>query len=140
MTYLKTITYLLITTILLNACEKDTNKTSNNSPVEDPIIGNYTGIISVQINGTLDAGGAYNASNSETKTVEITKLNQKYFLNGDSLSGGPTVYSLSKNGEDFLISSTNKSIQYASTWKGFGNYGGGKGNYTINKSGVLLKN
>ncbi len=142
---MKKILLLILTITFLISCKKETsstNSSSNNSSLTNDIVGKYSGIINVSKTGSLDAGGNYSSSSTEMKNVEITKTNSTYYLNGNALSGGPQTYSLSKTSygitENYIINTTN--IQFSSSQSVFGNYGGGKGNYNINKSGTLQKN
>ena len=126
---------------LFTSCQDENTPNSNNNNT-DPIPGSYTGILSVSTNVKYDNPncGSETITSSETKTVNITKDGGSYLLDGIIMAGGPSNYSLSKNGENFLLNSNSKSIQFSGDYQGYSNFKCGKGNFTQSKSGLLQKN
>ena len=104
---MKTVISLLLFISLLS-CKKEPTTPTTPTTTND-IVGNYTGIISTQ---TQLVGGSYSSFTTNTKNVEITETGSTYYIDGNPLSGGPEIYSLSINSENYLVSLSNKNIQY----------------------------
>jgi hypothetical protein len=116
----------LLALTFISSCQKETNPNPNTNPnTSNSAAGTYSGMVYTNLvktpvgNPGLSCWVTETSNTSGIVSVNVTTTNGQYYLNNDVMNGGPNVFTLNKNGANYVLNITSKSIQYSksASWK-----------------------